>query len=181
MNHEKAGDFFLALGLGLGLPVFAADGAAWGPSVYFNLNEVAGDFGMSFGVQSPLLLGAIGARLEGVVQWCNLPGSAQLRYPYAVLRSSLTGYSRPLGDLRLYGYGGIEFAFPQLWMPELDTESWRFGGFGGFGFEFFATNRICYYIELGSTGSSAKSNVSQSDQRLYRNGFQTIVGLKLYL
>ncbi|MEN6500571.1 MAG: hypothetical protein ABFC65_08545, partial [Rectinema sp.] len=68
MNHEKAGDFFLALGLGLGLPVFAADGAAWGPSVYFNLNEVAGDFGMSFGVQSPLLLGAIGARLEGVVQ-----------------------------------------------------------------------------------------------------------------
>lgn len=148
-------------------------------SISFELNELAGDFGASLGIQSPLILGHAAIRAEGVLQWYNDPGSAEIWYMYAVARAGLVGYSDLLANyIRLYGFGGVELVFPNLWTNYIDSEAMRFGGWGGFGFEFFFIPTGCYFIELGTTGSDAKSRI---EPRLYRNGFQTAVGMRFYL
>jgi len=149
-----------------------------GFSAAFSLTELAGNFGMGLGVQSPLILNAAAVRAEVQAFWLNAPGSAEIWYPFLVARAGLAGYTSLMGGfMRLYGYSGAEFVFPSIWTDYIDSEIFRFGGFGGFGFEFFFTADGCYYIELGTTGSGAKTRF---DPQVYRNGFQTLVGLRWY-
>jgi len=170
---------FLCFGFALNTVSAQETAVPAGFSVSFGLNDLAGDFGTSLGIQSPLILSHAVVRIEGVLQWYNDPGSSEIWYLYTVARAGLAGYSDMLSNfVRLYGYGGIEFAFPGLWTEYIDTEAFRFGGYGGFGFEFFFVPSFCYYIELGTTGSGARSRF---EPRLYRNGFQTTVGLRFFL
>ncbi|HQG40203.1 MAG TPA: hypothetical protein PLV76_04880 [Spirochaetales bacterium] len=164
--------------------LIAADGfaeeenTAQGFSASYMLTDLADNFGIGLGVQSPLFFSFAAIRVDAFAFWLNAPESAELWYPFLVVRAGLAGYSFIKNQIiRLYGYGGAEFVFPTLWTDYIDTEQFRFGGFGGFGFEFFFMPHGCYYIELGSTGSGAKTRF---DTRLYRNGFEVLVGMRWY-
>lgn len=149
-----------------------------GFSAAFSLMELAENFGIGLEVQSPLFFNAAAVQIEAKAFWLNAPESSELWYPFLAVRAGLVGYPLTQGGImRLYGYGGVELVLTSLWTDYIDAEQFRFGGFGGFGFEFFFVPQACYYIELGSTGSAA---VTRYNQRLYRNGFETIVGLRWY-
>lgn len=158
---------------------FAEDtNTAQGFSVSYMLTDLADNFGIGLEVQSPLFFSFAALRIDAFAFWLNAPESAELWYPFLVVRAGLAGYSFIQNQIvRLYGYGGVECVFPGLWTDYIDTEQFRIGGFGGFGFEFFFIPQACYFIELGSTSSVAKTRY---DTRLYRNGFETLVGLRWY-
>lgn len=151
---------------------------AQGFSLSCMFTELADNFGMGLEMRSPLFFSFAAVRVDVFTFWLNEPGSAELWYPFLVVRTGLDGYSLVQNQLmRFYGYGGVECVFPMLWSDYIDTEGFRIGGFGGFGVEFFFVPTASYFIELGSTGSYAKTRF---DTRLYRNGFQVLAGLRWY-
>ncbi len=82
-------------------------------------------------------------------------------------------------DIRLYGEGGFLFVFPD---SSFDSDTFVFGGYGHFGFEFSMPNTsgsvsLSYFIELGTNGIGAKTNSKDT----YLNGFAVSTGLRVYL
>ena len=170
----------VGIALGLLIPVGFSQEASWpqGFSVAFALTELADNFGLGLSVQTPFLFSVVGVRAEAQVYWLNAPNSPELWYPFLVARLGLASFSFMLAEvIRVYGYGGVEIIFPGLWTDYIDNEPFRFGGWGGFGLEIFFVPNGCYYLEIGSTGSPAQTRF---EPRFYRNGFQTLVGLRYY-
>jgi hypothetical protein len=145
-------------------------------SLGLSLQEWGNELGTGLQVTSPWFLhDKVAVRLGGSVLW-----KVDANWtPYYALRLGLVGgnFMRG-GDIRLYGEGGFLFLFPA---SSFDSDRFAFGGYGHFGFEFFQPSAkggaSSYFIELGSNGTGAKTNVGTT----YVNGFSVSTGLRVYL
>ncbi len=144
-------------------------------SLGFTIQEWDEDLGGGLQLTSPWFLYEKAAvRLSGSVLYKeNVDWT-----PYSVLRLGFLGGSfMRTADIRLYGEGGILLLFPN---SKFDDDTFVFGGYGHFGFEFFLAESqnplMSYIIELGTNGVGAKTNKGD----MYLNGFALSAGLRLY-
>jgi hypothetical protein len=182
---KKALSLCVACAMALALPGLAR-AQDWNPqglSANVSIADHAGALALGGGIQSPLFFGHAALRAEGYLSYQEgLLAGQEAWMPFALARIGLAGYSGLLGGFaRLYGSGGVELAFPS---PYFSTSALDFGGWGSFGFEFFAARvgkgGLAYYIELGSSGSGARAGLLPGTPR-YLNGFTTQAGLRYYL
>ena len=155
-----------------------------GLAVEMYIGDWADSLVFAGGVQSPMLFDAAALRAEAAIVMAPLvEGATEGMVSYPAFRLGLAGYSGMSGDIvRLYGVGGITIALPN---DKLSDKNWVFGGWGGFGFEFFARRSgneggFCYWIELGTNGMGAKTDALPVHAMLL-NGFSTQVGMRWYL
>jgi len=139
-----------------------------------SVQEWKDDFGIGFNLTSPWFLFEKAAiRVSGNILF---KADAQWK-PYYAIRTGLIGGSfMQSADIRLYGEGGFLFLFPDA---SFDTTSFRFGGYGNFGFEFFLSTTPgsgSYFIELGSNGIGATT----LSGNYYLNGFALTTGIRFY-
>jgi hypothetical protein len=153
----------------------------------FAVEQLKQDFGFSAEVTSPYFLwghAAVTADASYALREGRLDSSpsATALVPYWILRVGSIGVVAVLNDnIRLYGYGGVLFVLPDA---SFSSAQFVFGGYGGFGFEFFTpvTDHfgISYFIELGTSGAPANAELMDGDPS-YMSGFNAEVGLKIYL
>jgi hypothetical protein len=145
------------------------------------------DFGLSAKVTSPYFLSghaAVTADAAYAFREGRLDSSpsATAQVPYWILRAGCIGTAAELSEnIRLYGYGGLLFVLPDA---SFSSTQFAFGGYGGFGFEFLIPAKdhfgMSYFIELGTSGAPANAELMDGDPS-YMSGFNTEVGLKIYL
>ena len=145
-----------------------------GLSLGLSVQEWQDDFGSSLVLTSPWFLYEKAAlRVSGTVLFKE---NTQWK-PYYALRTGLLGGSfMQSADIRLYGEGGLLLVFPDA---SFDSTSFRMGGYGHFGFEFFLSSQkgtASYFIELGSNGIDARTIAGNH----YLNGFATTCGFRFY-
>jgi len=140
----------------------------------FSLQDWNQDFGMGISITSPwFLYQKASIKLSGNVLFKE---DNQWEPYYAVRLGCIGGSFMESADIRLYGEGGVLFLFPT---QTFDSSSFRFGGYGHFGFEFFLSTKkwaSSYFIELGSNGINATTNTGNS----YVNGFSAACGFRIY-
>lgn len=140
----------------------------------FSLQDWNQDFGMGISITSPwFLYQKASIKLSGNVLFKE---DNQWEPYYAVCLGCIGGSFMESADIRLYGEGGFLFLFPT---QTFDSSSFRFGGYGHFGFEFFLSTKkwaSSYFIELGSNGINATTNTGNS----YGNGFAAACGFRIY-
>jgi hypothetical protein len=158
-------------------PVSASHMSASRMALSFSLQEWGNEFGTGFQITSPWFWHEKTAvRLGGSALWKQDANWAT----FYALRLGLVGATFMRNeDIRLYGEGGFLFLFPSA---SFDSDPFAFGGYGHFGFEFFMPKAIAslsssYFIELGTNGVGAKTDIGQS----YLNGFSVSTGLRVYL
>ncbi|MCO5723908.1 hypothetical protein [Robiginitalea marina] len=175
-------NFFLLVLFFLG---FQASFAQETPSPFrigFHLRQLGGDFGMGAhadvptGAKWPIL------RFAGTWQWMEIPG-VQTGFEtasYATLRLGAASKSFQIQDrIRAYGEGGLLSVFPS---NELSGKDFQLGGYGLFGFEFFASQYggSALFIELGA--SSAGNDLdAEPGVPSFGAGFWVGAGLRLAL
>lgn len=81
------------------------------------------------------------------------------------------------GSILLYGEGGVIGLFPS---NKFSSESFEFGGYGLFGFEFYMNSDNNYFIEIGAAGTGAKADEIVNEP-IYSNGFTISTGFRLLL
>ncbi|AEJ20393.1 hypothetical protein [Gracilinema caldarium] len=178
-NTQRALVYFTILALCITSQIFAnpetvQNYCTGNVSLGFSVQEWEDDLGMGLGLTSPWFLYEKAAiRVSGNVlfktdnQW----------KPYYAIRTGLIGGSfMQSADIRLYGEGGFLFLFPDT---SFDSASFRLGGYGHFGFEFFLSTTPgsgSYFIEVGSNAIDAKSLAGNH----YLNGFATTCGFRFY-
>jgi len=154
-----------------------------GLSADFSLGQWKDSMVFGAGIQSPLLFGSAAFRAQAfLVLTPRLDGIEETMDAYPAARVGLAGYSGVTdGGCRLYGAGGLLVAMPSA---KLSDATWVFGGWGCFGFEFFtgeadASGGFCYYIELGTNSSGAKTDKLPAHEFLL-NGFACQAGVRWY-
>jgi len=139
------------------------------------LVENAQDFGLGIDLTSPYFLWDHAAvRLSGEMSYDHLEWNISW-----LAKLGLIGSNTVMDDMiRLYAEGGALFIFPHT---NLSDESWFFGGYGHFGFEFFIPENkwISYFIELGSIGTGFTAE-KVSGTPHFINGFTSKAGLRIY-
>jgi hypothetical protein len=169
-------------------PAPAAPSRNDGLAVGFTLHRFHDDFALGGVVSSPSLLdGMLRLTAGGGVAWyphaIDEEGFETWR-PYGHLRLVIEAGARiPSTPLRLYGFGGgTALVLPN----DLSSKKVRFGGIGGFGFEFRFQNvverrdaPVSYFVELGGIGTGATAN-RLPGHPIFANGFLITTGLRAY-
>ncbi len=145
-------------------------------SVGYGLARAQDEFSLNANLTSPWVLGNHAAiRLWALGLFHT--GSWQ---PYYGFRFGLIGGSlMETAAIRLYGEGGVLMVIPS---SSFDSDTTIWGGYGLFGFEFFAYrpgHGLAFYIELGSNGVDARAE-KEAGSPMYLNGFETSAGLRYY-
>ena len=139
--------------------------AADSSSIGFEIGELGPDLVLGCRITSPWLFGGYAAaRISGDIAW----NRSNLWSLYGIFRVGLIGSSEQINEFaRLYGEGG-----GMLFWNEDSAGTFIIGGYGLFGFEFFAWegSPLSYFIEAGTNGSSLS--------RL--TGFNVRTGLSVY-
>ena len=146
----------------------------------FHLNQYQDDFGLGLNLTSPYFLyDNIAVRVRGnLMFYQHVKDNETVWSPYSSISFGVVGVGGYVGNsIRLYGEGGIIGLFPST---EFTNESFVFGGYGLFGFEFFMSKNINYYIELGGVGTGAKADKLPANP-IYSNGFLISVGFRFHL
>ncbi len=108
----------------------------------------------------------------------NVYNSKSRSNTYTNFSIGLVGVGGMVGErIRLYGEGGILIINAS---KEISTEKTPIGAYGIFGFEFFLTKKLNYFIELGGTGIEATADKTLYSPT-YSNGFLTVAGLRYTL
>lgn len=149
----------------------------------FQLGQYQNDFGLGLNLTSPYFAkNTIAFRIRGNILWNEhilLENTVNntVWSPYLNTSLGVVGTSSRIGDyIRIYGEGGIVVLFPS---SEFSSEDSEFGGYGIFGFEFFASkdNNFCYFLEVGGVGTGAIANRIINNP-IYSNGLLINVGLR---
>ena len=147
----------------------------------FNLNQFENDFGTGINFTSPFFVkNTFAVRISGSYQWLqNIPsGSTDTKWSgYINIRFGVIGVGGIIANsIRLYGEGGWVVIVPN----KNFSDKTSFGGYGLFGFEFFMTDRINYFIELGGIGTGATAE-KLAGKPIYSNGFLISTGFRVSL
>lgn len=145
----------------------------------FHLNQYQNDFGLGINLTSPYFVhNSIAVRLRGnFMFYQHVKDNETTWSPYSNITLGLIGVGGRVAEfIRLYGEGGVVGLFPS---DEFSTESFVFGGYGLFGFEFYMGPGINYFIELGAVGTGAKADKLPSNP-IYSNGFLINVGFRFH-
>lgn len=143
----------------------------------FHLTQFQKDLGLGINITSPYFgHERIAVRLRGNLMFNeNIQNSTITWSPYSNLSLGLIGVSGMVGEyIRLYGEGGVLGLLPS---DDFSSQDFVFGGYGVFGFEFFANNKFNYFIEIGCVGTGAKADKIVSDP-IYSNGLLINVGFR---
>lgn len=146
----------------------------------FNLNQFQSDFGLGVHVISPYFgNNAVAVKVGANLQWFqHSDGDETVWSPYNNFQIGFRGRHPVVKDkIFVYGEGGMVLLLPN---SKLSSEKSVFGGYGLFGFEFFANKSLSYYIELGGMGTAAKAD-KVATKPIYSNGFTSSVGLRMQL
>ncbi len=149
-------------------------------SIGFQLNQYQNDFGAGLSLTSPYLANnKLAFRLRGNVMFLQHPeGSSTTWTPYGNVTAGLIGVSGTIRNfIRLYGEGGFIGLFPS---DTFSSESFEFGGYGLFGFEFYMTPRNNYFIEIGGVGSGSSADRLPAAP-IYSNGLLISTGFRVHL
>ena len=151
-------------------------------SLGFNLNNFHHDFGFGVNLTTPYFLNnRVAVRFSANSSYFEGIPINKTEYdwmPYTIYKLGIIGTSAMINDLiRLYGEGGVIFIIPNSCFSEKNG----LGGYGHFGFEFSvdSCSPVCYFIELGSVGTSARAE-KILNKPIYANGFATSVGLRYH-
>lgn len=142
----------------------------------FDLLDRAGSFGIGAEITSPYFIWErLAVRARGELIWDEFEWNI-----FSLARAGIVAVGGYLNDsVRLYGEGGVVFAFLPVALTDKD---FVFGGYGHFGFEFlmntFDHSHLGYFIELGANGINIHAD-KLADQSLV-NGFATTTGLRFY-
>jgi len=146
----------------------------------YRLNEHQQDFGIGLDITSPSFFKNITAmRLKVNRMWFQYNDGIETNWmPYAQFSAGLFGVSSNITEtIRIYGEGGVSVLVPS---SEITNEDWNLGGYGLFGFEFFANSRFSYFIELGGMGHGVVAD-KLPGKPIYSNGMSIGVGFRIYL
>lgn len=149
-----------------------------GFGVGFQLGQIQEDFGIGINITTPFFFeNKVAVRLRGNMAWNeHLENQETTWTPYTNFSIGVIGVGGNLNKyIRLYGEGGIILLFPA---DKFSTESMESGGYGLFGFEFFHTTNLNYFIEIGGVGTGAKKNQIPT-KPIYSNGLLINAGLRV--
>ena len=146
----------------------------------FNINQFQKDFGLGIDIISPYFANKkVAVKIGGNIKWFeHLKGSETTWTPYQNIQIGIRGRQFIIEDkLSIYGEGGSIILFPNT---NFSSKSTEYGGYGLFGFEFKATDKFGYYLEMGGIGIGAKAD-KINNKPIYSNGFLTNVGFRISL
>lgn len=149
----------------------------WG----FQLGRYQNDFALGLNLTSPPFAGdRMAIRVRGSVAFHeHLSVGAEPRTetwtPYANLSAGLVGFAGRVGkSIRLYGEGGAIGLVPP---DDLSSATLEVGGYGLFGFSFFAAQNQSYFLEIGGVGIRARADQLRASP-IYANGLTISVGFR---
>ncbi len=146
----------------------------------FHLNQYQQDFGYGVNITSPLFFrDGVAIRLRGNMMFNQNPLNGQSTWmPYGNLTLGLVGIASQVNaHLRIYGEGGVIGLFPS---SDFSSESFVFGGYGLFGFEFSFVRFGNYFVEVGAAGTGARADKIPTSP-IYSNGLTVSAGLRFVL
>lgn len=151
-------------------------------AIGFNLSDVQGSFGYGLNVTSPYFLNnSVAVRASANFHWLQhlKPSLAETTWtPFTAYKLGLAGGMGMLNNaMRFYGEGGVMLIVPN---KDFSSKTSVMGGYGVFGFEFFVTEHLNYFLELGGSGSGATAD-KVAGKPIYFNGFLSNVGLRVSL
>ena len=156
-------------------------GSGTGFGVGFHLGQFQKDFSLGLDLTSPYFVyDRIAIRVKGNLAWNEHINSIleTTWTSYSNLSIGVVGVGGTVGDfMRLYGEGGFLFLFPS---DEFSSETSEMGGYGLFGFEFFMSPNMNYYLEVGGVGTGAKAD-KVVGKPIYSNGLLINVGFRILL
>jgi len=155
-----------------------------GLAIGFNLETLQNDFGLELGLTTPYFAGeSMALRLRGGIAWAiGIPDGETKEdwLLYSPMRIGFVGsWGFAANMVRLYSEAGCVVV---LSIQDVSSNTFAgVGGYGLFGFEFFAGDRVpvTYFIEGGGMGTSATADKMITDPSL-ANGFFATVGLRRY-
>ncbi len=153
-------------------------------AIGFSLETIQDDFGLELDLTTPYFAGKMMAlRFRGGVAWANgipLGETEEDWLLYAPVRVAFVGsWAFAADKIRLYSEAGSLII---LSVQDVSSETFSgMGGYGLFGFEFFANDNVpvTYFIEGGGMGTSAEADQIISEPSL-ANGFFATFGLRWY-
>ena len=145
----------------------------------FQINQYQNDFGLGVNLTSPYFVyNRMALRFRGnLMFYQHVKDNETTWSPYSNISLGLIGVGGYVADfIKLYGEGGIIGLFPS---EEFSSESFLIGGYGLFGFEFYMSHSLNYYIELGAVGTGAIADKLPANP-IYSNGFLINVGFRFH-
>lgn len=144
----------------------------------FNINQIQNDFGLGLHLVSPYFAnGKAAVRVGGNLQWHQHQQGNEITWsPYGNVFVGIRGRQYIIEDkIYIYGEGGALVLLPN---SAFSSEKTRPGGYGLFGFEFYASPNFSYFVELGGLGAGARADKLPA-KPIYSNGFITSVGFRV--
>ncbi len=148
------------------------------PGVGIAINQFQRDFGIGLNLVSPYFANnKVAIRAGANLQWLqHIKDNETTWSPYGSFQLGIRGRQPIIEDkIYLYGEGGSTVLLPN---SNFSTEKTHWGGYGLFGFEFWATGKFGYYAELGAMGTGAKADKLPAAP-IYANGFTSSVGCRI--
>ena len=151
-------------------------------SMGYVLAQNNADFSFGVNITSPYFLwNRVAFRIQGELVYSGFISSAYDQWqPYYAFKAGLIGVGYQSSTNRFYGEGGLLVLLPNLTVSQAE---YAVGGYGLFGFEFFLSGPVSYYIELGGNGIRITAdNLTGSPDygKIYFNGFFINVGFRWY-
>jgi len=145
----------------------------------FQLNQYQKDFGAGLNITSPYFANdRVAVRLRGNVLFHeHLVNEGTTWTPYANGSLGFIGVVGYVGDIRLYGEGGVIGLFPS---DKFASDGSKFGGYGLFGFEFFFRKNGNYFVEIGGVGTGARAD-KVPNKPIFSNGLIIGTGFRFHL
>lgn len=148
------------------------------PGVGININQFQRDFGIGLHLVSPYFANnRVAVRAGANLQWLQHSKNNETTWsPYGHFQLGIRGRQPIIEDkIYIYGEGGSTLLLPN---SNFSTAKTHWGGYGLFGFDFWATEKFGYYLELGAMGIGAKAD-KIPDAPIYANGFTSSVGCRI--
>jgi len=145
----------------------------------YQLVQYQDDFGFGLNVITPYFADEnIAVRLKANLMYNqNVLDGISTWLPYSNVSLGLIGVAGKAGEkIRLYGEGGIIGLMPP---KQFSSESFTFGGYGLFGFEFFFGEMGNYFIEIGGMGIGATADKLPTEP-IFSNGLTISTGVRFF-
>src|SRR5690554_2762565 len=127
--------------------IYAQEKNSFGVGI--NINQFQNDFGLGVHIISPYFANnSVAVKLGGNFQWFqHMDNNETIWIPYQNIQIGFRGRHTIIENkMFVYGEGGTVLLLPN---SKFSTKETVFGGYGLFGFEFSANQRLNYFIELG--------------------------------
>jgi hypothetical protein len=144
----------------------------------YQLNEFGHDFGVGLTALTPAIYSRIHFNLSYDYQYLRYQANAGEDWkPYQQVRLGfITKAPIIKGKIDVYGGGGLVLGF----LPNsMDSDTFRYGGSGTFGFSLYWYEGFTYFFEMGGTGGLGSASKLESNP-LIGNGFYKSVGFRVH-